>query len=115
MSDIILETIGLVHTYPGGTTALKGIDLQVKRGEQVSIIGQNGSGKTTMVRHFNGLLRPTEGKVIVDGQDSKDLSIGQLSRLPIAGIVKLKSARFLERNAAVITLITGVVIAEYVQ
>ena len=80
MSDIILETIGLVHTYPGGTTALKGVDLQVKRGEQVSIIGQNGSGKTTMVRHFNGLLRPTEGKVIVDSQDSKDLSIGQLSR-----------------------------------
>jgi len=80
MHNIVLETARLVHTYPGGTTALKGVDLQIRKGEQVSIIGQNGSGKTTMVRHFNGLLRPTDGKVFVDGQDTKDFSIGQLSK-----------------------------------
>ena len=72
----VLETVGLVHVYPGGTRALDGVDLVIRRGERVAIVGQNGSGKSTLVRHFNGLLRPTEGRVLVDGVDAA----GQASR-----------------------------------
>ena len=48
---------------------MDGVSLQIKVGERVAIIGQNGRGKSTLVRHCNGLLRPTEGRVLVDGVD----------------------------------------------
>jgi energy-coupling factor transport system ATP-binding protein len=47
--------------------ALNDINLQVKRGEFLAIVGANGSGKSTLAKHFNALLRPTEGRVVVDG------------------------------------------------
>jgi|YelNatPaOPRAMG01_1025707.scaffolds.fasta_scaffold08183_4 energy-coupling factor transport system ATP-binding protein len=47
--------------------ALKGINLQINEGEFVAIIGPTGSGKSTLIQHFNGLLRPTKGQVIIDG------------------------------------------------
>ncbi len=56
--------------------ALKGIDLKIERGEFVSIIGPTGSGKSTLIQHFNGLLKPTKGEVIIDGVEiskTKDL------------------------------------------
>lgn len=76
----VLETKDLRFTYPTGTEALKGVNLSVEKGEVVAVIGQNGSGKTTLVRHFNGLLKPTAGTVLVSGQDTKDKSVGDLSR-----------------------------------
>ncbi|HJJ47306.1 MAG TPA: ABC transporter ATP-binding protein, partial [Methanocorpusculum sp.] len=78
---VVVETKGLVHVYPnGGVKALKGVDLKIYENDKVSIIGQNGSGKTTIVRHFNGLLRPTEGQVILLGEDTKDKSVGEMAR-----------------------------------
>jgi len=75
-----LRTEGLVHRYAdGGVRALDGVDLHVTAGERVAIVGQNGSGKTTLVRHLNGLLRPTEGRVTVDGTDAAGLTIAQLA------------------------------------
>lgn len=64
-----LEIRGLVHRYPGGVEALRGVDLTVQPGSTVAIVGQNGSGKTTLVKHLNGLLRPDAGHVALDGQD----------------------------------------------
>jgi energy-coupling factor transport system ATP-binding protein len=62
---------GLVHVYLRGTpfeaVALRGVDLVVRRGECLGLVGPTGSGKSTLVQHFNGLLRPTEGRVVVDG------------------------------------------------
>jgi energy-coupling factor transport system ATP-binding protein len=55
------------------------VSLDIGQGERVAIIGQNGSGKTTLVRHLNGLLRPTEGRVLVDGTDAALLSVAQLA------------------------------------
>jgi energy-coupling factor transport system ATP-binding protein len=78
MSDLAIE--GLVHVYPGGVRALDGIDLRIGRGERVALIGQNGSGKTTLVRHLNGLLRPTAGRVMVDGTDAATLAVAALAR-----------------------------------
>ena len=67
----------LHYTYLRGTplevAALHGASLEVYRGESVGIVGRTGSGKSTVVQHFNGLLRPRElGKVLVDGQDLGD-------------------------------------------
>ncbi len=67
MTDIEFQGVGFV--YPDGTRALDGVDLRIPAGQRVGIIGQNGSGKSTLVRHCNGLLRPTEGRVLLDGED----------------------------------------------
>ena len=75
-----LRAEALVHVYRnGGVRALDGIDLRIGPGERVALIGQNGSGKTTLVRHLNGLLRPTEGRVTVDGADAASLTVAQLA------------------------------------
>lgn len=76
----IAEAVGLKHIYPGGVEALKDINLSFERGTKVAIIGQNGSGKTTLSKHFNGLLRPTSGKVFVNGIDTNSRSVGELAR-----------------------------------
>jgi energy-coupling factor transporter ATP-binding protein EcfA2 len=68
MTRLTLERVGFV--YPDGTPALEEIDLDIAPGEAVAIIGQNGSGKTTLARHLDGLLRPTEGRVLYDGIDT---------------------------------------------
>ena len=78
MTELAAE--GLVHVYrDGAVRALDGIDLRSGAGERVALVGQNGSGKTTLVRHLNGLLRPTEGRVTVDGADAADLTVAQLA------------------------------------
>ena len=51
--------------------ALKGVSLTIKKGELLAIIGQNGGGKTTLAKNLNGLLKPTKGRVLVDGLDTK--------------------------------------------
>lgn len=67
MTELRIE--GLVHVYAAGDVrALDGIDLCIGAGESVALIGQNGSGKSTLARHLNGLLRPTRGRVLLDGR-----------------------------------------------
>lgn len=75
---IIVEDVH--YTYDGIYTALQGVSLQIEKGERVAIMGTNGAGKTTLIKHMNGLLRPQQGRVIVDGIDAKSLSIAELSR-----------------------------------
>ena len=69
----ILRTDNLTHKYSVGTpfevTALDGVSLDIEEGELVAVIGHTGSGKSTLIQHFNGLLKPSEGKVYVDGKD----------------------------------------------
>ena len=75
----IIETKQLTHTYSQGTpfqhTALDSVDFSAARGEYLAIIGRTGSGKSTLIQHLNGLLKPTSGQVLFDGTDiweSKD-------------------------------------------
>ncbi|MCR5161237.1 MAG: energy-coupling factor transporter ATPase [Lachnospiraceae bacterium] len=54
--------------------AIDGVDLDVKAGDFIAVLGHNGSGKSTLAKHLNAILVPTEGTVIVDGKDTKDES-----------------------------------------
>jgi len=69
----ILEIQNLTHIYSAGTPfehrALENISFSVERGEFVGIIGHTGSGKSTLMQHLNGLLKPTSGKVLLNGKD----------------------------------------------
>ena len=68
-----IEVRHLTHTYSEGsalrTVALNDVSLTIEDGEFVGIIGHTGSGKSTLVQHLNGLLKPTSGQVLVDGED----------------------------------------------
>ena len=76
----VIEIDKLWHAYPEGITALKNVSLRICEGEFVAVMGRNASGKTTLVKHINGLLQPTKGKVIVSGIDTRRATIAQLSR-----------------------------------
>ena len=69
----ILEVRNLNHVYSEGTPfehiALTDISFQVERGEFIGVIGHTGSGKSTLMQHLNGLLKPTSGSILLDGKD----------------------------------------------
>ena len=69
----IIETRQLTHTYSQGTpfehTALDRVDFSAQAGEYLAVIGRTGSGKSTLIQHLNGLLKPTSGQVLFDGAD----------------------------------------------
>ena len=69
----VLETQDLTYTYAAGSPfemhALRGVSFSTRPGELLGIIGHTGSGKSTLVQHLNGLLRPTAGRVLLDGRD----------------------------------------------
>ncbi|MEG1834762.1 MAG: energy-coupling factor transporter ATPase [Oscillospiraceae bacterium] len=69
----LLETQNLSYVYSDGTpfkvTAIENINIKIEKGELIGIIGHTGSGKSTLVQHLNGLLKPTTGKVLLDGVD----------------------------------------------
>lgn len=79
-AEPIIEVIDVSYTYPNGVKALDGINLRINRGEFVAIMGENGAGKTTLVKHFIGLLKPTEGRVLVDGIDTSQVTVASLAR-----------------------------------
>ena len=70
------------HGLDGPVSALKGIDLTVKKGEIYGIIGLSGAGKSTLIRCINLLERPTKGRVVVDGQDLTAMSAAEDSTPP---------------------------------
>jgi ABC-2 type transport system ATP-binding protein len=65
----ILDIQGLSKTYAGGTTALDGVDLQIRPGEIFALLGPNGAGKTTLIGAVCGLVRPTAGTIRAFGED----------------------------------------------
>ena len=73
---MLLTMENVSYTYMPGTPfevkALQNINLTIPKGEYLAIIGQTGSGKSTLVQHLNGLLKPTSGKILLDGKDVKN-------------------------------------------
>ncbi|MHB1132282.1 MAG: energy-coupling factor transporter ATPase [Chloroflexota bacterium] len=103
VGEPIIQMNDLRHVYLRGTPleveGLKGVTLEVRRGECLGIIGRTGSGKSTTVQHFNGLIRPRErGKVIIFGQDMSDnnVNVRQL-RLKVGLVFQYPEAQLFER------------------
>jgi branched-chain amino acid transport system ATP-binding protein len=81
MSLLRLEQLQVSY---GGIRAVKGIDLEVRQGELVCLIGANGAGKTTTLRAVTGLVRAASGRVLYDGQDITGLRVPEIARRGLA-------------------------------
>lgn len=81
-----IEIKNLTHTYMAGTPfemkALDNVSIKIEDGEFIALIGHTGSGKSTLIQHINGLLKPTSGQIIIDGIDITD------KKIKLAGIRK---------------------------
>ena len=75
----VIRTENLTYTYSQGTpfekTTVKDVNIEIEEGELVGIIGHTGSGKSTLIQHLNGLIKPTSGKIFIDGADIHDKDI----------------------------------------
>jgi putative ABC transport system ATP-binding protein len=72
MNDVVVRTVGLARRYKMGDAsvdALRGVDLEIARGEFVALVGPSGSGKSTVLNLIGGLDRPTEGEIWIDGKE----------------------------------------------
>ena len=81
----MIKCENLSHVYQKGTpfekAALKNINLHIRKGELVALIGHTGSGKSTLIQHFNALLAPTDGKIFIDGTDVSLLKKSELIKI----------------------------------
>lgn len=75
-----LEFKNVSFTYPNGFKAINDLNLVVNSSEKVAIVGQNGAGKSTCAKLMNGLLRPNFGEILLDGNNTKDMTTAQISR-----------------------------------
>ncbi len=79
-NSALIQIKQLVHRFESGQIGVQGIDLTIEKGEFVALAGSNGAGKTTLAKHINGLLKPTQGEVIVKGLNTKDVDTAQLAK-----------------------------------
>ncbi len=78
----LVECVGLTKCYTNGVPAVAGLNLTIEKGHIVGLLGPNGSGKTTLIKMINGLLRPTEGAVLVNGFEPGVETKKRVSYLP---------------------------------
>ena len=94
MSNLILEIKDVSHSYDGDETTLKNINLEVNRGEKVSILGPSGSGKSTLLRLIAGLERPNSGAIAIQGKIVSDTSLMIAPEKRNVGLVVQEKALF---------------------
>ncbi len=92
----MIQVKNLWHIYEGRKEALRGINFEMGQ-EIVALVGPNGSGKTTLAKHLNGLLKPTKGDVVVDGLNTKEHSVAELSRI-VGYVFQNPEHMFFEEN-----------------
>jgi len=76
-ASVTLDHVG--HRYRNGIDAVRDVSLHIAAGEAVAIVGPNGSGKTTLAKHLDGLLRPTEGRVLIDDEPTAAVPVHRLA------------------------------------
>ena len=79
----VLETVGLIKRF-GGITAASDVSLKIEKGARHALIGPNGAGKTTVINLLTGVLRPTAGQILLDGQDITNVEAYERVHLGIA-------------------------------
>ncbi len=95
--DVILRLEGLASGY-GKIDAVKGIDLEVKRGQIVTLLGANGAGKTTTLKTISGLVRAKSGRVLFAGEDITQMPAHKIAQ---AGVVHVPEGRHVLRGLSV--------------
>ena len=78
-SEALVRFENVSFGYDSNADVLHNISLEIKRGDVIAVLGPNGSGKTTFVKHAIGLLKPKLGRVLVDGRNTKDVSVAQIA------------------------------------
>lgn len=86
-NDIVIKAENLHYMYADGTNALNGIDLEIKKGEKLAVMGANGSGKSTFFLHLNGVIKPKSGIVYINGNPINYSRKGLLQVRKQVGIV----------------------------
>ena len=99
----ILQVKNLCHTYSTGTpfehAALKNVSFSVERGEFIGVIGHTGSGKSTLMQHLNGLLKPTSGEIMLDGKDIwSDKKLTRASRFRVGLVFQYPEYQLFEET-----------------
>jgi len=95
--DVVLKLSGVEAGY-GRIQALNGIDLEVRRGQIVTLLGANGAGKTTTLKTISGLVRATAGSITLEGQDITQMKASDIARL---GLVHVPEGRHILRGLSV--------------
>ncbi|MFM8387173.1 MAG: phosphonate ABC transporter ATP-binding protein [Planctomycetia bacterium] len=103
----LLQVRGLRKAFPNGYQALKGIDLDVQRGEFVCILGLSGAGKSTFLRCLNGLIEPSEGSIRLGGQEVSGLKGRELRRLRGRVAMIFQKFNLVPRATALTNVLTG--------
>ena len=101
--EAIIETKQLSHIYSAGTPfergALVDVDFTAYKGEYLGIIGHTGSGKSTLIQHLNGLLKPTSGQVLFQGQDIwSDPKLTRLTRFQVGLVFQYPEYQLFEET-----------------
>lgn len=116
MNNIILETNGLKKVYDIGKgnsqTVLKSINVQIKRGEFVTVMGPSGSGKSTFLYNVSGMDKMTAGSVIFDGQDISTLSEKELSNIRLREMGFVFQQPHLLKN---LSIFDNIILAAYLE
>lgn len=78
LGEPLVEFRGVHFRYGSSArSVLKNVNLQIRKGEVIALLGHNGCGKTTLTKHALGLLKPTEGKVLLEGRDTRQMTVAQ--------------------------------------
>jgi phosphonate transport system ATP-binding protein len=102
-----LAVRGLHMRYPNGKVALGGVNLDVRAGELVTILGANGCGKTTLLRCVARLLQPTEGEILVCGQDFAQMSGRALHEARLALAMVFQRGNLVRRRSVLANVVSG--------
>ena len=108
MSDVILELKNITKEYPG-VIALDNVSVSFKKGEIHALVGENGAGKSTMIKTITGAISPTKGSVFVEGQEYPGLNTQQAMKLGIAAVYQ----EMIQMDA--MSVADNIFIAEYAQ
>ena len=76
----LVEVKNISYKYPNGYLAVDDVSFSIEAGENIAIVGQNGAVKTTTVKMLNGLMKPCDGDVLIDGDSTKNYTTAQMAR-----------------------------------